>query len=208
MTITTEQIKELRQTTGAGVLDVKHALEATGGDMEAATAILREKGMAKAAKKAARVASEGHVHAYIHGGGRVGVLVEVNCETDFVARTEGFQQLVHEVAMQIAATSPRFVAEADIPEGDLAARRADVLAQAQTEAAGAAKPKPPEVMMRIVDGKMAKWLDEVVLLRQPYIRDDSQTMGQLVTSAIGRIGENIVVRRFARFELGDFGEQV
>jgi elongation factor Ts len=204
MPITTEQVKELRQRTGAGVLEVKQALEATGGNMDAAAELLREKGLVKAAKKAERQACQGHVASYIHGDpGRVGVLVEVNCETDFVARTEGFRSLVHEVAMQIAATNPHYVTEADIPPGTLEQKRAAVLGQVQAEAVEAKKPKPPEITARIVDGKLNKWLDEVVLFRQPYIRDDSQVVGQMITTAIAQIGENIVVRRFARYELGE-----
>jgi elongation factor Ts len=204
MTITTEMVKELRERSGAGVLDAKKALEAAGGDMEAAAEILREKGLAKAAKKAERKTNEGHVASYVHGDpGRVGVLVEVNCETDFVARTDDFRALVHEVAMQIAATAPRFVAEGDIPAGLLDEMRAQITAATAAEAAEASKPKPPEIMVKITDGKLNKWLDEVVLLRQPYIRDGERKFGQVVTDAIAKIGENIVIRRFSRYELGE-----
>jgi elongation factor Ts len=199
-----EQIKELRTLTGAGVLDAKNALDETGGDMEAAAEILREKGLAKAAKKSEREAIEGHVASYVHGDpGRIGVLVEVNCETDFVARTDEFRELVTEVAMQIAATNPTYANEADIPEADLAARRAEILQAAQAEQEGAKKPKPPEIMEKIVEGRLNKWLDEAVLARQPYIRDDEKPFGQLITDAVAKIGENIVVRRFARFERGE-----
>jgi elongation factor Ts len=198
MTISTEKIKELRQRTGAGVLDTKNALEETGGDVEAALQLLRERGLAKAAKKATRQASQGHVIAYVHGDpGRIGVLLEINCETDFVARTDGFRQLAHDVTMQIAAANPLWVREEDVPEDALALERHTALAQLADEK------KPPEVLERIVNGKLSKWLDEVVLLRQPFIRDDGVTVGQMITNAVAEMGENIVVRRFVRFELGE-----
>jgi elongation factor Ts len=199
MSVNSELIKELRQRTGAGVLDVKKALDATGGDIDAAAAILRDKGLAVAAKKASREASQGHVIAYIHGDpGRIGALVEVNCETDFVARTEGFRKLAMDLAMQVAATSPTWVADGDIPPEVLEAHRQAIRDEMAHEN------KPPAILDRSVDGKIAKWLDEAVLLRQPFIRDGEVTIAQLVTSAIAEIGENIVVRRFARFELGAF----
>jgi len=198
MTISTDKIRELRQRTGAGVLDTKNALDETGGDVEAALQLLRERGLAKAAKKATRQASQGHVIAYVHGDpGRIGVLLEINCETDFVARTEGFRHLAHDVTMQIAAANPLWVREEDVPEDALALERHTALAQLADEK------KPPEVLERIVSGKLSKWLDEVVLLRQSFIRDDSVTVGQLITNAVAEMGENIVVRRFVRFELGE-----
>ena len=198
MTITVEQVRDLRERTGAGVLDAKKALEATGGDLDKAIQILREKGMAQAAKKASRAANQGMVLSYLHGApARVGVLLELNCETDFVARTPRFQDLAHNLAMQIAAASPRYVREEDIPAEVLEGERAIALAQM------ADQKKPPEIMDKIVAGKLAKWLDDVVLLRQPYIRDEDVQVGSLVTEAIAELGENIVVRRYARFELGE-----
>jgi elongation factor Ts len=198
MAITTEQVKELRQRTGAGVLETKNALVETDGDMEAATQLLRERGLAKAAKKTEREASEGHVLSYIHGDpGRIGVLVEVNCETDFVARTDAFREFAHEIAMQIAAGNPGWVTEGEVPESVLEAERAIYREQA------AGENKPPEILERIVDGKMKKWLDEVVLLRQPYIRDGDVTIGEMINTKIAELGENIKVRRFARYELGE-----
>ena len=201
MAIPTHQVKELRERTGAGILDAKNALESTGGDMEQAIQILREKGLAAAAKKATREAREGHVLAYIHGNpGRVGVLVEVNCETDFVARTDDFRALVHNVAMQIAAANPQWVTDADVPADVMAHERATFEAQLANDEANAKK--PPQILAKIVDGKINKWLDESVLLRQPFIRDNDLTVSALVTNAIAELGENIVVRRFTRYELG------
>jgi elongation factor Ts len=198
MTTTTEQIRELRERTGAGVLDCKKALEETSGDVEAAIQSLREKGLAKAAKKATREASDGRVVAYVHGDpGRIGVLLEINCETDFVARTPGFRELAHNLAMQIAAAGPEWVADADVPETALAHERATYQAQL------AGDKRPPAVIEKIIDGKLNKWLDEMVLLRQAYIKDSSLTVGTLVNHTIAEMGENIVVRRFARFALGE-----
>jgi elongation factor Ts len=198
MAITTDQVRQLRELTGAGVLEAKKTLEATNGDIEAARQILHEKGIDKAAKKATREAREGRVVSYVHGDpGRIGVLLEINSETDFVARTSAFQELAHNLTLQVAASKPQWVGEGDIPAAELAARRAEYDAEAT------AANKPPEVVGRIVQGKLDKWLDEVVLMRQPYIRDDQLTVEQLVVRAIAEIGENIVVRRFARFELGE-----
>ncbi len=198
MAISTDMIRELRQRTGAGVLEAKKVLEETNGDMAAAERILRQKGLDKAAKKATREARQGRVMSYVHGDpGRIGVLLEVNCETDFVARTDAFRELVHNLAMQVAATNPSWIEEADIPPEVLEARRAEFRAEIPEGK------KPPEIVERIIAGKMDKWLDEVVLLRQPYIRDGEVKVGQLVVNAIAEIGENIVVRRFARFELGE-----
>lgn len=198
MTITVEQVRELRERTGAGVLDAKKALETTGGDMDQAIQLLREKGMAQAAKKAVREARDGMVLSYLHGEpARIGVLLELNCETDFVARTPRFRELAHNIAMQIAAANPQYVREEDVPADLLEQERGIVRSQMAEEK------KPPEVMEKIVAGKLGKWLDELVLLRQSYIRDDSVAVGQLVTNAIAELGENIVVRRFARFELGE-----
>ncbi len=198
MTTTTEQIRELRERTGAGVLDCKKALEETGGNVDAAIQALREKGLAKAAKKATREASEGRVVAYVHGDpGRIGVLLEINCETDFVARTPGFRDLAHNLAMQIAAAGAEWVNEADVPEAARAHERATFQAQLVDDT------RPAAVIEKIIDGKLNKWLDEVVLLRQPYIKDNALAVGTLVSHAIAEMGENIVVRRFARFALGE-----
>lgn len=195
MAVTTEMIKQLRQETGAGVLDCKKALDATGGDMEQAKAILKEKGLAAAAKKAERTASDGRVEAYIHAGDKLGALVEVNCETDFVARTVKFQALCHDVAMQIAATNPTYVSPEDIPQEVLDAEKQEYRAQMADEN------KPEAIMERIIEGKMAKFYQEKCLLEQPWIRDDSKTIQQLLAESIAEMGENIVISRFARFQI-------
>jgi elongation factor Ts len=200
MTITTEQIKDLREATGAGILDCRTALEQSGGDYEKAVDYLREKGLAKAAKKAGREASEGVIELYSHGGGRVGVMVEVNCETDFVARSEGFRELAHEIALQIAAAGPEWVNEVDVPEAVLEREREVARKQAIEEG------KPEQVAEKIVDGRIQKFLDEVVLMRQAYIRDESKTIKDLINEAIGSMGENTVIRRFKRWELGEHVE--
>lgn len=197
MAITTEQIKELREATGVGVLDCRAALEHSGGDFDKAVAYLREKGLAKAAKRADREASDGIVELYSHGGGRVGVMVEVNCETDFVARSEPFRKLAHEIALQIAAAAPEWVKAEDVPETASNAERE--IAQNRAREDG----KPEAAWAKIVEGRMDKFLDEKVLLRQPYVREETKTVQDLISEAIGSIGENIVVRRFARWELGE-----
>ncbi len=198
MAITTDQIRDLRQRTGAGILEVKKALEETGGDADAAMQLLRERGLAKAAKKATRTASDGRVVSYIHGDpGRIGVLLELNCETDFVARTPGFRELAQHLAMQIAAANPEWVAEADVPQDAIARERATLAAQLADE------PKPPQIIEKMVEGRLNKWLDESVLLRQPFIRDNDVTIGSMIQQAIAEMGENIVVRRFARFAIGE-----
>jgi elongation factor Ts len=196
--ISAAKVKELRELTGAGFMDCKRALEESGGDVDRAVTILRERGLAAAAKKSGREAREGLIDSYIHTGGRVGVLIEVNCETDFVARTEQFQQLVHSLAVQVAATFPNWVDVADIPEEVLAARRAELLDAEDVRS------KPDDVRQQIVDGRMKKWYAEPggVLLEQPY-RDTEQTIRDLITQAVATIGENIVVRRFARYALGE-----
>ncbi len=199
MSVSVELIKKLRAATGAGILDCRKALEEAGGDFDKAVEILRKKGLAKAAKKAGREAREGVIETYVHGGGRIGVMVEVNCETDFVARTPEFRELAHEIALQIAAMAPRYVRDEDIPEEVLERERAIARERAQG--------KPEHVVERIVQGMLEKFKDEVVLLRQPYIRDDSKTVGQLIQEAIAKIGENIVVRRFVRWELGETAQQ-
>ncbi len=197
MEITTEMIKELRAATGAGVLDCRTALQQADGDFEKAVDFLRQKGLAKAAKRADREASEGVVELYSHGNGRVGVMVEVNCETDFVARSEKFRALAHEIALQIAAASPRYIREEEIPE-EVLARESEVARKRALE-----EGKPEKVIDRIVEGRLKKFKDEVVLLRQPYIRNEDITVEQLLMEHIASLGENIVVRRFARWELGE-----
>ena len=195
---TMEMIKDLRERTGAGILDAKKALEANDGDIDKAIQQLREQGLAKAAKKAMREAAEGRVYSYIHGDpGRVGVLVEVNCETDFVARTPAFQALCHSIALQIAAAGPSYVTPEDIPADVMENERHTLLKQMEGEN------KPAAIMDKIVAGRLEKWYSESVLLRQPYIKDDSQTVQDLVMAAIAELGENIIVRRFSRFVLGE-----
>jgi elongation factor Ts len=197
MAITTEQIKELREATGAGILDCRKALEQAGGDYEKAVDHLREKGLAKAAKRSDRQASEGVLELYSHGRGRVGVMVEVNCETDFVSRSESFRSFAHEVALQIAAAAPLVISPEDIPEEVLERERQ--VARARTLEEG----KPEAVVDKIVEGRLEKYKDEVCLLRQPYIRDESITIEKLLHQNIGSLGENIVIRRFVRWEVGE-----
>ena len=197
MEITTDMIKELRAKTNAGVLDCRKALLAPDGDFQKAVDWLTEKGMATAAKRADRVASNGMVEMYSHGGGRVGVMVEVNCETDFVARSEAFRQFAHEVALQIAAAAPLYISENDIP--------ADVIASESEKAKRIAmdEGKPEAVAARIVEGRLNKYKDETCLLRQVYIRDDNMTVEKLLHQTIASTGENVVIRRFQRWELGE-----
>jgi len=194
--ITTQMIKELREKTGAGIVDCKKALVEAGGDMEKAVEILRKKGAAKAAKKAERATAEGAVFSYIHGGGKVGVLVELNCETDFVARNETFKELGHEIAMQIAAMSPEYVSKEEVP-AEVIEKEKEVLRE-QALAEG----KPEHIVEKIVEGRLAKFYSEKCLLEQPWIKDDSKTIKDLITDYITKLGENIKVRRFARFEVG------
>jgi elongation factor Ts len=197
MAVTTEDIKKLREATGAGILDCRNALEQTGNDFDKALDILREKGLAIAGKRADRVASEGIVELYSHGGGRVGVMVEVNCETDFVGRSEEFRTFAHEVALQIAATSPLYIKEEDIPASVLEHEESIAKARAKEEG------KPENIIPKIVEGYMNKFKDEVVLMRQPYIRDESVTIAAMLNQKIAATGENIIVRRFARYALGE-----
>jgi elongation factor Ts len=197
MEITVSMVKELREQTGAGILDCKLALQEADGDLEKATELLRKKGLARAAKKADRIANEGLIEAYIHAGGRIGALVELNCETDFVARTDAFNELAHDLAMQVVATNPLYLDDEDVPAEILEAQKETF----RLEAAG--EGKPDHVVERIVEGKMAKYFDQVCLLRQPFIKDEGLTVRDLITEKIAQIGENIVVRRFARFELGE-----
>ena len=197
MEITTEMIKELRAATNAGVLDCRKALTESGGDYQKAVDWLREKGMATAAKRADRDASQGTVELYSHGGGRVGVMVEVNCETDFVARSDKFRELAHEIALQIAASAPRYIKADEIPAEVL--EHESEIARARAFEEG----KPDVVIEKIVQGRLEKFKDEVVLMRQAYIRDESLTIEKLIMQAVGSIGENILVRRFQRWELGE-----
>lgn len=197
MEITTEMIKELRAATGAGILDCRKALQEANGDFDKAVDYLRQKGLAKAAKRASREASEGTIELYSHGNGRVGVMVEVNCETDFVARSEAFRNLAHEIALQIAAASPRYIRPEDVPAEELE-REKEVARQRALE-----EGKPEQVIERIVEGRLKKFYEETCLLNQPYIRDDSITVEQLIMQNVASIGENILVRRFARWELGE-----
>jgi elongation factor Ts len=189
-------VKELRERTGAGFMDCKRALEESDGDLEKAIALLRERGLAAAAKRAGRDAREGLVSSYIHPGGRVGVLIEVNCETDFVARTEEFQKLVHDLAVQVAGLAPTWVDVDRIPAAELDARKAALLADEATQK------KPEHIRPQIVEGQLKKWYAEVCLMDQPF-RDTDLTVRDLVTGAIANIGENIRVRRFSRYALGE-----
>jgi elongation factor Ts len=193
-------VKELREKTGAGLLDCQKALGEAQGDVEKALRVLREKGLAKAAKKGSRVATDGAVASYIHPGAKVGVLVEVNCETDFVARTDEFQQLVRDVAMQVAAASPRWVRREDVPESELESERA--IYRVQAEQSG----KPAQVIERIIAGQVERFFKDVCLLEQPFIKQSDRTVKDLLQEAIARLGENITVRRFARFQLGELAD--
>lgn len=196
MAISVEQIKELREATGAGVMDCRRALETANGDFERAVEILRESAMAKVAKRSEREAAEGFLDLYSHGDGRVGVMVEVNCETDFVARSEEFRTFAHELALQIAATNPQYVAPQDIPEGLLEQERDAARRWALEEG------KPEHIVDRIVEGRLDKFKDEACLLRQTYIRDEDLTIKDLLNQHIATLGENIVIRRFVRWEVG------
>jgi len=195
-TITADAVKDLRERTGAGMMDCKRALEESSGDVEKAVLLLRERGVAAAAKKSDREVREGIISSYIHTGGRVGVLIEVNCETDFVARTDEFQNLVRALAIQVAGLSPKWVDVDQIPAEVLAEKRAELAADPTAAA------KPAEIREKIVDGQLKKWFKEVVLLEQPF-RDTEQTVRELVTDGIASLKENIQVRRFARYALGE-----
>jgi len=197
MKITAQMVKQLREMTGAGMMDCKKALQEADGDFDKAIKILREKGLAKAAKKAGRAAKEGMIHAYIHGGGRIGVMVEVNCETDFVARTDEFRTLVNDIALHIAAFAPRWVKREDVPEDVLEQEKEIYRKQAIQEG------KPERVIERIVEGKLKNFYKENVLLEQPFVKDEDKTVEEVVKEAIAKIGENIVIRRFVRWELGE-----
>ena len=200
--ISAAQVKELRDKTNAPMMDCKNALTEAKGDVEQAIVILRKKGIATAAKKATRATSEGSVASYIHAGGKIGVLVEVNCESDFVARTDDFRDLIKDIAMHIAAADPKFVRKEDVtPE---AYEREKEIYRAQAASTG----KPAPVVEKIVEGKMSKFYEEVCLLDQPFVKEPGINVHQLIASKIGKLGENISVRRFARFKVGDAGETI
>ena len=194
--ISAAQVKDLREKTGAPMMDCKHALTEAKGDLEQAIVFLRKKGVSVAAKKATRVTSEGSVGHYIHAGGKIGVLVEVNCESDFVARTEDFKELVHDIAMHIAASDPKFVRKEDVTTQDLD-REKDIY-RAQAAASG----KPANIIEKMVTGRMEKFYEEVCLLEQPFIKDQAISVKELIAQKVGKLGENLTVRRFARFKVG------
>jgi elongation factor Ts len=197
MTITVQMVKELREATGAGVLEAKKALEAHDGDFDKAVDMLRERGAARAAKRADRAAEEGVIEVYVHPGSRIGVMLELNCETDFVARNEQFRDLAHDLALHIAAMSPRFLNSDEVPQSELE-READVLrAQALSEG------KPEAIVDKIIAGRMGKFYEEMCLMEQPFVKDNKVKVKDLITDAIRTTGENIIVRRFARYELGE-----
>jgi len=195
-TISSDTVKELREKTGAGIMDCKRALADSGGDLEKAIDLLRQKGLSAAAKKASREAKEGLVSSYIHGGGKIGVLVEVNCETDFVARNSEFQELVKDIAMQIAASNPSYVRREDVPADVLERERSIYKIQAKESG------KPEHVLDKIVEGKVEKFYLETCLLEQPFVKDPSVTINDMVQQKIAKIGENIIVKRFTRYQLG------
>ena len=197
MAITANDVKELRERTGAGMMDCKRALTEADGNMDKAIEILREKGLAAAAKKSGRIAAEGLVASYIHMGGRIGVLVEVNCETDFVAKTDNFKDLVHDVAMQIAATNPQYVSKEEVPADVIEKEKEILRAQALNEG------KPEKIVDRMVEGRIEKYYKEVCLLEQPFVKDSDKTVKGMIMEAIASIGENISVRRFVRYEMGE-----
>lgn len=197
MNISASMIKELRERTSAGLNDCKKALTEMNGDMEKAADYLREKGLAAAAKKAGRIASEGIVEAYIHGGGRIGVLVEVNCETDFVARNDVFHSFVKDVAMHIAATNPLYVSKEDVPAEDIEKEKAVLKAQALNEG------KPEKIVDKMVEGRISKFYENYCLLEQPFVKDPEKTVGDILNGLIATIGEKITVRRFVRYEKGE-----
>jgi len=197
MAITAEQVKELRAATGVGILDCRKALEQADGDFDKAFDFLREKGLATAAKRAGREASEGFLELYSHGNGRVGVMVETNCETDFVARSEAFRTFAHEIALQIAAGAPHYISADQIPSAELQHEREIARRRALEEG------KPENAIERIVEGRLEKYKEEVCLLKQPYIRDENISVEQLLMQNIAAIGENVIIRRFVRWEVGE-----
>ena len=196
MTISAAMVKELRQRSGAGIMDCKAALVASNGEVEAAIDHLRKKGLAAAAKKAGRETSEGLVISYIHPGSKMGVLIEVNCETDFVARTDQFQTFVHDLALHVAAMAPHYIERSDVPEEII--KRETAIYATQAEETG----KPANIVERIVQGKLDKWYGEVCLLEQPFVKDDDKKVDDLLKEVIAQLGENMMVRRFTRYQLG------
>lgn len=197
MAVSASAVKELRERTGAGMLDCKKALDETGGDVEKAIALLREKGLAAAANKAGRVATEGVVESYIHAGGRIGVLVEINCETDFVAKTDQFREFARDIAMQIAAANPKFVRREEVPADELEKEKEILKNQALNEG------KPEKIVEKMVEGRISKYYEEYCLLEQSFIKDPDKTISNLLNEKISKIGENISIRRFVRYELGE-----
>ena len=197
MSISASAVKELREQTGAGIMDCKRALSENNGDVEKARTFLREKGLAAAQKKAGRVAAEGLVLSYIHGGGKVGVLVEVNCETDFVAKTDGFGDLVRDIALHVAALSPQYVRREEVP-AQIVEHEKEIYA-AQAKESG----KPEQVRQKMVDGKLEKFFKEICLLEQPFVKNPDQSVEKLIVESVAKLGENITVRRFARFKVGE-----
>ncbi|RJE86783.1 translation elongation factor Ts [Paenibacillus sp. 1011MAR3C5] len=197
MAVSASAVKELRERTGAGMLDCKKALDETGGDVEKAIALLREKGLAAAANKAGRVATEGVVESYIHAGGRIGVLVEINCETDFVAKTDQFREFARDIAMQIAAANPKFVRREEVPAEELEKEKEILKNQALNEG------KPEKIVEKMVEGRISKYYEEYCLLEQSFIKDPDKTISNLLNEKISKIGENISIRRFVRYELGE-----
>lgn len=195
--ITAATVKELRDKTNAGMMDCKKALQETGGDLEKAVDLLRQRGLAKALKRSGKEASEGMIHAYIHGGGKIGVLVEVNCETDFAAKSEDFVEFVKNIAMQIAASNPLGVQREDIPQDVIERERAIYMAQARETG------KPENILEKMVDGKMRKFYEECVLLEQVYVKDTSKTIQDYLNELVAKIGEKIIIRRFTRYQLGE-----
>ena len=195
--ITAEMVKQLREKTGAGMMDCKKVLQEAGGDLDKAAELLREKGLAAAAKKAGRIAAEGIVESYIHGGGRIGVLVEVNCETDFVAQNEGFKTFVKDICLQIAASNPEYIRREEVPQEILEKEKEILKAQALNEG------KPANIVEKMVVGRIEKYYKEVCLLEQSYVKDPEKTVQQLLNEQIASIGENINIRRFVRFEKGE-----
>lgn len=197
MAVSASAVKELRERTGAGMLDCKKALDETGGDVEKAIALLREKGLAAAANKAGRIATEGVVESYIHAGGRIGVLVEVNCETDFVAKTDQFREFAKDIAMQIAAANPKFVRREEVPADEIEKEKEILKNQALNEG------KPEKIIEKMVEGRISKYYEEYCLLEQSFIKDPDKTISELLNEKISKIGENISIRRFVRYELGE-----
>ncbi|WP_168122224.1 translation elongation factor Ts [Paenibacillus sp. HB172176] len=197
MAVSASAVKELRERTGAGMLDCKKALDETGGDVEKAISLLREKGLAAAANKAGRIATEGVVESYIHAGGRIGVLVEVNCETDFVAKTDQFREFARDIAMQIAAANPKFVRREEVPGDEIEKEREILRTQALNEG------KPEKIVDKMVEGRISKYYEEYCLMEQSFIKDPDKTVSELLNEKISKIGENISIRRFVRYELGE-----